>query len=445
MNCSEVQNLIPQYLSGELDDDTRRELEEHISGCPDCQEGMRREQSLGHLIGHSAADDPPDEYWNDYNAKVRSRIRGVVGMLWRLGYLPGCLVAPFIGFAPIMLFMALASSSTCSPLLQAIKMLFLVVVGVLPAILFIFLFKRFSIRGLPGYERDETSLKHIIAMNPVYRWTFVSLLMLVHLGVAVYISLACTQSLFMPGWAVWPVRVSLFIAFAGSIPGYCRWITGYLDGRDIHAEWAQKSIKERLTAHPLVTILMMIVVLSLLATYIWQVGMFMYVRAPSECSDRAKVLFSSGDTQSAVSILKSGIRKYGDRYGVLDCYTRLGEIYKKTGHPAEARDTYRAGTRAYKYLVAHPKSYYRKQDRLRLLSDAADLYFRLGENKSAFDVSTVRLQTDPDDAENIFSVALDYECAGYKDEAKVLYARITIEFPNSLWAHAAKDCLKAPH
>jgi len=437
MNCSEVQNLIPQYLSGELDDDTRREVEEHISGCPDCQEGMRREQSLGDLIGQSA-DDPPEEYWDSYNDKVRSRIRGVVGMLWRLGILAGCLAGLIGGFAEHMGIWNFASSSTCPPLLRTIEM-WCLVVGL--AVVLGFLFKRFSTYGLPRYERDETSLKHAIAMNPVYRWTLVSLFVLLLLGAAVYLPLAFIQSPFMPGWAVWTLRVLVFIGFASGIPGSCRTITDYLDGRDLHAEWARKSIKQRLTAYPIVTITMLL----LMVTCEWQVGMLKYVNAPMECRQRADALFSSGDTQSAVSILESGIRKYGDRYGVLDCYTRLGEIYKKTGHPAEARDTYRAGTRAYKYLVRHPKSYYRKQDRLRLLSDAANLYFRLGENKSAFDVSTVRLQTGPDDAENIFSVALDYECAGYKDEAKVLYDRITIEFPNTLWAHAAKDCLNAPH
>ena len=437
MNCSEVQNLIPRYLSGEMDEDTRRELEEHISGCPDCREGMRREQSLRDLIGQSA-DDPPEEYWGSYNERVRSRIRGAVGMLWRLGILAGCLAGLIGGFAEHMGIWNLASSSTCPPLLRTITM-WCLVVGL--AVVVGFLFKRFSIRGLPRYERDETSLKHAIAMNPVYRWTLVSLFVLLLLGAAIYLPLAFTRDLLMPGWAVWTLRVLVFVGFASGIPGSCRTITDYLDGRDIHAEWARKTLKQRLTAFPILKITM----LFLLASFIWDAGMLRYVNAPMECMQRADVFFSSGDTHSAVSILKSGIRKYGDRYSVLDCYTRLGEIYKKTGHPAEARDTYRAGTRAYKYLVAHPKSYYRKQDRLRLLSDAANLYFRLGENKSAFDVSTVRLLMAPDDAENIFSVALDYECAGYKDEAKVLFTRVTIEFPNSIWAHAAKDCLKSLH
>ena len=126
MNCSEVQNLIPQYLGGELDDDIRRELEEHITGCPDCQEGMRREQSLGDLIGQSA-DDPPEEYWGSYNERVRSRIRGAVVMFWRLGILAGCLAGLIGGLAEHMGVWNFASSSTSPSLLRTITMWCLVV------------------------------------------------------------------------------------------------------------------------------------------------------------------------------------------------------------------------------------------------------------------------------------------------------------------------------
>lgn len=438
MNCSEVQDLIPRYLNGELDDDIRRQVEKHISGCPDCRTEVEQERSLGRVLGQSASDDPPDEYWNDYNAKVRSRIRGVTGMLWRMGVLPGCLAGLIFGFAEYMGIWKFVSSSTGSPVLRTIKML---VVGGLLVLVVGFLFKRFSSHGLPRYQRDETSLKHTIAMNPVYRWTVVSLFVLLYLGISVYLALAYTQDLFMPGWAVWTLRVLVFIGFASGIPGSCRMITDYLDGRDINAEWARKSIKQRVTAFPILKITM----LFLVATCIWQGGMLKYVDAPMECIDRAEVLFSNGDAQSAVSILKSGIRKYGDRYRVLGCYSELGYIYEETGHPAEARDTFRAGVRAYEYLVTHPKSYYRKQDRLWLLGDAASLYIALGENKSAFDVSAVRLQMAPDDADNIYFVAQDYDLAGYKGEAKALYTRVTIEFPNSVWADIAKDSLKAQH
>jgi len=116
---------------------------------------------------------------------------------------------------------------------------------------------------------------------------------------------------------------------------------------------------------------------------------------------------------------------------------------------------------------------------------AASLYIGLGENKSAFDVSTVRLQMAPDDADNIYFVAEDYDLAGCRDEAsaklrkstsyrrgdplrspdlreaaeglpytecgltqastRALYTRITLEFPNSIWADTARDRLKALH
>ncbi len=443
MDCSKARDLIPQYCSGELDDDTRRQLEEHISGCPDCRTEIERERSLGRILGESVSDDPPAEYWNDYNGEVRSRIRGAFAMSWRMGCLPGGLLGLIVGGLAFVLLSFGHGLAGVGPdwLRWFLEVALLVIVGGGLGIIGALVIRRTTTRGLPEYERDETSLRHTIAKNPLYRWSFVSLLMLAHLAVSVFLAFGFTQSLFMPGWAVWPLRVLLFIGLASIIPWYYRWITGYLDGRDVQAEWARKSIKERLTAQPL----SIITALLLLTTGIWQAGMLTYVRAPSECSDQAEVLWSNGDTESAISMLKSCFRDYGDRYKVLDCYRQLGEIYEKTGHPAEARDTYRAGTRAYEYLITHPKFYHRKQDRLRLLGDAASLYIELGDNKSAFEVSTVRLQMAPDDAENIYFVATDYYLAGYEDEAKVLYTRITIEFPNSMAVDIARDRLKALH
>jgi len=447
MDCSEVKSLMARYLAGELDEETRRRVEEHLRDCPDCRQDADPDDELGRVLGESVSDDPPGDYWDDYNDKLRSRVRGAVAMSWRMGCLPGGLLGLIGGgliWGAIRVWLSFGHGlAGVQPdwLRSLLGIALLVIVGGGLGIIGGLVIMRTTTRGLPEYERDETSLKHTIARNPLCRWTFVSLFMLAHLGVSAFLAFGSMQRLFMPGWVAWPLRVLLFIGLASIIPAYYRWITGYLDGRDVHAEWVRKSIRERLTAQPL----SIITALLLLATGIWQVGMSRHERAPSECTYRAEVLFSNGDTRSAVSILKSGIRKYGDRIRILDCYRQLGEIYEETGHPAEARDTYRAGIRAYEHLVAHPKPYDRKQDRLWMLGDAADLYIELGDNKSAFHVSTVRLQMDPDDAENIYFVASDYARAGYKAEAKALYTRMTREFPNNPLAGFAKDDLKRLH
>ena len=53
MNCSQIEELLVQYLEGDLTDDERRTIDAHVESCAECSRSleafMSLEESLGHL------------------------------------------------------------------------------------------------------------------------------------------------------------------------------------------------------------------------------------------------------------------------------------------------------------------------------------------------------------------------------------------------------------
>ena len=64
-SCQEVVELVTDYLEGELDDETRAELESHLGLCPGCHtyfEQMRRTiDQLGHVPVETLSPQAQDE------------------------------------------------------------------------------------------------------------------------------------------------------------------------------------------------------------------------------------------------------------------------------------------------------------------------------------------------------------------------------------------------
>jgi len=448
MNCSEVQNLIPQYLSGELDDDIRRRVEEHISGCPDCQEGMRREQSLGDLIGQSA-DDPPDEYWNDYNAKVRSRIRGVVGMLWRMGCLPVCLLGLIGGeiAGKVCAWLTFGNGlGGIHPvwLRWLLDSALLVIVGGGAGIIGGLVISRAITRGLPKYEREERGLKQIISRNPWYRAAFLAFFIMAYLAAPVVLIWMLVPNMHFPAWVRGTLAVLWFIIFSSIILGCYWYLKYYLDGRTDSIICRARNLwdtKKRPLSFWLIQLYLLIVPGSLAVDY----GISQYLLVPSNCRQEAESAYESGDVDSAVSILRSGIKKYGNRYRVLECYEYLGRIYAETGKWEQSRVIFHDGVKTYERLLLHPKYSYSKDDQLDFLGDAAQLYIDLGQNREAYQLYSTRLHLSPNDPENMYSVAQQYVVMGYKGEARTLYTKIILEFPNSDEARWAQQDIRDMH
>ena len=445
MNCPEAQNLIPQYLSGELDEDTRRQVEEHISGCPDCQEGMRREQSLRHLICQSA-DDPPEDYWDDYNDELRSRIRGAVAMSWRMGCLPAGLWGLIGGgliVGPICVWLSFGNGlGGIHPdwLRWLLEIALLVIVGGGMSIIS-GLVIRCAIRGLPKYEREERGLKQIISRNPRYRAAFLAFFMLVYLGIPAFTAgLTFWIGCYLPTWARFSFAVVVFLGFAGILPGAYRYLDGFISGSQIPG----RSRKYRLwMAVPYY--LACIAMVAPVASVAWNTHVHEHLDAPLAYRDEADAAYRSGDAGRAISILRSCIRKYDDTYHVLGCYEYLGRIYVETGKEEQSLVIFHDGIRTYERLLLHPKYSYSKDDQLDFLGDAAQLYIDLGQNREAYQLYSTRLHLSPNDPENMYSVAQGYVAVGHKGEARALYTRIIHEFPSSYEARWAQQDIRDMH
>ena len=448
MNCSEAQNLIPEYLSGELDEDTRRELEEHISGCPDCQEGMRREQSLGDLIGQSA-DDPPGDYWDNYNDEVRSRIRGAVAISRRMGCLPGGLVGLIFGgliVGPIIVWLTFGNGlGKVHPdwLRWLLEAAIIVIVGSGAGIIAGLVVRRTITQGLPKYEREERGLKQIISRNPWYRAAFLAFFIMIELAFPVFVIWVLVPHMHFPAWVRGILAVLIFIGFSSIIPGCYRYLHDYLDGRT--DSLIQLPTRQGVKKIPLSFRLMRYALLIIVGALLLEIGISRYLQVPSDCRQEAESAYESGDVDSAVSILRSGIKKYGNRYRVLDCYEYLGRIYVETGKEEQSLVIFHDGVKTYERLLLHPKYSYSKDEQLDFLGDAAQLYIDLGQNREAFQLYSTRLHLSPNDPENMYSVAQGYVVVGYKGEARALYTRIILEFPNSYEARWAQQDIRDMH
>jgi mycothiol system anti-sigma-R factor len=54
VNCEEIKNLMDAYLDGELDPVTSQKAEEHLRGCPKCEQAYGVETAMAHAISQAA-------------------------------------------------------------------------------------------------------------------------------------------------------------------------------------------------------------------------------------------------------------------------------------------------------------------------------------------------------------------------------------------------------
>ncbi len=58
MNCENYKNIIPEYISDELDGNIRIEFEAHIKDCADCRNDLKSERSILALINEDIHEVP---------------------------------------------------------------------------------------------------------------------------------------------------------------------------------------------------------------------------------------------------------------------------------------------------------------------------------------------------------------------------------------------------
>jgi len=73
--CHDIENLLPLYLEGILSDAEKRTVEEHLSGCVECQKELAYLQKAGDLVDQlPQVEEPP---W--FQQKIMARVREEAG------------------------------------------------------------------------------------------------------------------------------------------------------------------------------------------------------------------------------------------------------------------------------------------------------------------------------------------------------------------------------
>jgi len=60
MNCGEVRNLAPLYLSGEMSEEQRQSFASHLAACPECEAEIERQSTLDARLLAALCEESPD-------------------------------------------------------------------------------------------------------------------------------------------------------------------------------------------------------------------------------------------------------------------------------------------------------------------------------------------------------------------------------------------------
>lgn len=76
-NCKEIKQLIPLGVSNDLNPSEMSELQEHLSGCPDCRKEFGVYQSLTKSVGQLAEAKPQidDAFWSAQRQRILSAVK----------------------------------------------------------------------------------------------------------------------------------------------------------------------------------------------------------------------------------------------------------------------------------------------------------------------------------------------------------------------------------
>jgi hypothetical protein len=70
MNCSEVQERLSAYYDGELADEIRSNLDEHLGGCSECARELAVFEKLSTMAGALSTPLPPQQMWSRLEQQI---------------------------------------------------------------------------------------------------------------------------------------------------------------------------------------------------------------------------------------------------------------------------------------------------------------------------------------------------------------------------------------
>jgi hypothetical protein len=74
LSCDRFDKLINLFLDKRLTRNEEQELKEHLAQCQECKEKLSSLQRIEENAKRIEAQEPPEEYWNTFSARVREKI-----------------------------------------------------------------------------------------------------------------------------------------------------------------------------------------------------------------------------------------------------------------------------------------------------------------------------------------------------------------------------------
>ena len=99
MTCRNWKDMMMGYLDNELDDEQKKQFEEHLSKCPECTQELKEFKNLKAITDEVTLVEPEDKLWAYYWGVVYNRIERGVG--WIAFSLAAIILLIFGGFKAI--------------------------------------------------------------------------------------------------------------------------------------------------------------------------------------------------------------------------------------------------------------------------------------------------------------------------------------------------------
>lgn len=88
MSCSEIQSLLQAYVMRELEPERRRQVDEHLMACGECQRELAVVSAIVSTLDHQPVLEPPHDFAAHVMRRLPDQRRFIPGPVWALLALP---------------------------------------------------------------------------------------------------------------------------------------------------------------------------------------------------------------------------------------------------------------------------------------------------------------------------------------------------------------------